>query len=89
MPIDELVTVSPLPTDGRVTIDLRPVPQEVMPLQAGDVARERSIEFARGFTEEQARREAHRCLRCDLSYRCPTINVIPSERVKYAQTTHP
>lgn len=26
-------------------------------------------------SEEQARREAARCLRCDLSYLCPTIKV--------------
>ena len=44
-----------------------------MPLRSADAARDRSVEFACGLSEEQARREASRCLRCDLSYLCPAI----------------
>ncbi|GCE08281.1 FAD-dependent oxidoreductase [Dictyobacter aurantiacus] len=84
--IPDNLTASMLPADGSVTLDLRPTPREVMPFQSPAVARERSTEFASGFTEEQARREAGRCLRCDLSYRCPTINVITQERVRGAST---
>lgn len=76
MPDDEFETHSQLPLDGTVTLDLRPQSREIMPLEAGDAARERSIEFAKGFTEEQARREASRCLRCDLAYLCPTVHII-------------
>ena len=82
MPDDEFETHSQLPPDGAVTLDLRPLPRAVMPLETGDAARERSIEFAKGFTEEQARREASRCLRCDLAYLCPTVHLIKSEKVK-------
>jgi len=46
-----------------------------MPLRE-EAARDRTIEFASGFTEEQAKREAGRCLRCDLAYLCPTIDII-------------
>ena len=77
MPEDEFQTVSTLPADGRITLDLQPTPREEMPLRGGDALRDRSIEFAAGFTEEQARREAGRCLRCDVAYLCPTINVLP------------
>ena len=79
MPEDEFQTASTLPPDGTLTLDLRPTPREVMPLRSGDAARDRSIEFAKGFTEEQARREASRCLRCDLAYLCPTIHVISAD----------
>ena len=68
-----------------ITLDLRPTPREVMPLRQGDAARDKSIEFATGFTEEQARREASRCLRCDLAYLCPTIHVINADTVKVAR----
>ncbi len=87
MPDDEFETASTLPSGGTVHLDLSPTPQEVMPLREA-AARDRSIEFASGFTEEQARREAGRCLRCDLAYLCPTISIIPvktigrEERVK-------
>ncbi|HCI79358.1 MAG TPA: hypothetical protein DHW02_06695 [Ktedonobacter sp.] len=88
MPEGAIGTASPLPPDGRVTLDLRPLPREVMPLRTGeDVARRRSLEFATGFTEEQARHEASRCLRCDLAYRCPTITTITPENVRRVQTT--
>jgi NADPH-dependent glutamate synthase beta subunit-like oxidoreductase len=86
MPDDEFQTVSTLPSDGRINLDLRPTPREVMPLRNGDASRDRSIEFAKGFTEEQARREASRCLRCDLAYLCPTINVISADTVVSAKT---
>jgi NADH-quinone oxidoreductase subunit F len=80
MPEDEFETASTLPPDSTVHLDLSPTPREVMPLRE-DAARDRSIEFAAGFTEEQARREASRCLRCDLAYLCPTINVLKAETV--------
>lgn len=76
LPEDEFQTASTLPPDGRITLDLRPTARAVMPLASREAARKRSTEFARGFTEEQARREASRCLRCDLAYLCPSIQVI-------------
>ena len=75
MPDDEFETASQLPPDGRVTIDLRPSQREIMPLRSTSAARDRSQEFATGFTEEQARREGSRCLRCDLAYLCPTVQL--------------
>ncbi len=86
MPEDAVEMVSTLPPDGTVSLDLRPTPREVMPLREGEAVRERSTEFAQGFTEAQARREASRCLRCDLSYRCPTIKIISPETVGRAKT---
>ncbi len=80
MPEDEFETASTLPPDSTVHLDLRPTPREVMPLRE-EAARDRSIEFAAGLTEEQAQREASRCLRCDLAYLCPTIHVINVETV--------
>jgi NADPH-dependent glutamate synthase beta subunit-like oxidoreductase/NAD-dependent dihydropyrimidine dehydrogenase PreA subunit len=79
MPEGEFETVSTLPTDATITLDLRPTPREVMPLEAADASHSRTIEFARGFTEDQARREASRCLRCDLAYLCPSVKVIGAE----------
>jgi hypothetical protein len=67
--------------DGVVALDLTPTPREVMPLHSTEAARDRSVEFALGFTEQQARHEASRCLRCDLSYLCPTVKVIAPEMV--------
>ncbi len=81
MPEDESETVSTLPEDGVITLDLRPTPREVMPF-AESASRDRTIEFAKGLSEEQARREASRCLRCDLAYLCPSIKVIGSENGK-------
>src|SRR6266516_4631353 len=83
---DDVEMVSTLPPDGTVSLDLRPTPREVMPLREGEAVRERSTEFAQGFTEAQARREASRFLRCDLSYRCPTIKIISPETVGRAKT---
>jgi hypothetical protein len=80
LPEDEFETVSTLPPGGRFALDLRPMDREEMPLRSADAARDRSVEFALGLTEEQARREAGRCLRCDLSYLCPSIRVVDRER---------
>jgi len=80
MPEDEFETASTLPQDGVVRLDVRPTPREIMPLRDGTAQRDRSVEFATGFTEEQARREASRCLRCDVAYLCPTIKVINPEK---------
>ncbi|HLX39566.1 MAG TPA: FAD-dependent oxidoreductase, partial [Ktedonobacteraceae bacterium] len=68
MPDDEFETASTLPPGEKVTLDLRPTPRELVPLRDGDAAHSRTTEFALGFTEEQARREASRYLRCDLAY---------------------
>jgi NADPH-dependent glutamate synthase beta subunit-like oxidoreductase len=72
LPEGETQTASTLPPDGRVALDLRTAAREEMPLRGG-AARERSLESAAGFTEDQARREGSRCLRCDLAYLCPTV----------------
>ncbi len=85
MPEDDFQTPSTLPPDGSITLDLRPTPREVMPLHSSEAARDRSTEFALGFTEEQARHEASRCLRCDLAYLCPTIHVISAETLVAAR----
>src|SRR5713226_670416 len=62
LPEDEFQTVSTLPPDAHITLDLRPTPREVMPLREGaEASRDRSTEFALGYTEEQAQREASRC----------------------------
>jgi formate dehydrogenase major subunit len=87
LPEDEFQTVSQLPSDGRITLDLRPTPREVMPLREGAASRDRSTEFALGFTEEQARREANRCLRCDLAYLIPSIHVISADSVVSAKAS--
>ena len=81
LPADDLQTESSLPADGVVTLDLRPTPREVMPLRTAAEAREHTaeghaVEFALGLSEDGARREASRCLRCDLAYLCPTIKVV-------------
>jgi len=75
LPADEFETASTLPPGGHITLDLRPAAREAMPMHGPAAARERSLEAAGGLTEGQARREAARCLRCDLSYLCPTIDV--------------
>jgi NADPH-dependent glutamate synthase beta subunit-like oxidoreductase len=85
MPEGEWETVSKLPLDGQVSVDLRPKARAVMPLRTGTAAHDRSIEFATGFTEEEARREAGRCLRCDLAYLCPTVKAIAPEQVVAAR----
>ena len=73
MPDDEFETHSTLPEGGQVTLDLAPLPRAVMPLRTAQEARNKAIEFAAGFTEEQARAEGSRCLRCDLAYLCPVF----------------
>ena len=55
-----------------------------MPLPHCDAAHDRSVEFAAGFSEEQARHEASRCLRCDLAYLCPTVMTEVAEAVAHA-----
>ena len=79
MPEDEFETTSELPSDGYITLDLQPSPRARMPLRSGDAAHDRSVEYAEGFSEEAARREADRCLRCDLAYRCPTVRLVGHE----------
>ncbi|GCE21355.1 FAD-dependent oxidoreductase [Dictyobacter kobayashii] len=76
LPADEFQTPSTLPLDGQITLDLRPSPRVIMPLRNKQAAHDRTLEFAKGFTEGQARHEAGRCLRCDVAYLCPTIHVI-------------
>ena len=87
LPEDEFQTISTLPLGDTLTLDLRPTPREVMPLREGAASRDRSIEFAEGFTEEQARREGSRCLRCDLAYLCPTVHVISADSVVSAKAS--
>ncbi len=84
LPEDEFQTASSLPPGNTVTLDLRSTPRAVMPLRDVSAASSRSVEFALGFTEAQARREASRCLRCDLAYLCPSIHVTPAEAEKTA-----
>lgn len=79
MPEDEFETISELPSDGHITLDLHATPRETMPLLTGTAARDRAVEYAAGFTEEAARREASRCLRCDLAYLCPSVTLVGHE----------
>jgi NADH-quinone oxidoreductase subunit F len=74
-PSDESQSISTLPADGSITLDLAPTPREEMELRT-DAAHDRKVEFAEGLTEEQARREASRCLRCDVAYLCPAVKVV-------------
>jgi len=78
MPEGEFETASTLPPNGRVVLNLQPTPREAMPLR-DKLDADRSTEAATGFTDDQARREASRCLRCDLAYLCPTIITRDSE----------
>jgi NADPH-dependent glutamate synthase beta subunit-like oxidoreductase/NAD-dependent dihydropyrimidine dehydrogenase PreA subunit len=78
LPDDEFQTASTLPPDGSITLDLAPAAREEMPLHVGEAAHARNVEFASGFTEDQARREAARCLRCDLAYLCPAVKIAAS-----------
>jgi NADPH-dependent glutamate synthase beta subunit-like oxidoreductase/Fe-S-cluster-containing hydrogenase component 2 len=85
MPEDEPQTASTLPPSGEVAVDLTPMPREVMPLSAnGATGPDRVAEFALGLTEDQARREASRCLRCDLAYLCPSIKTTGTRPVALA-----
>jgi NADPH-dependent glutamate synthase beta subunit-like oxidoreductase/NAD-dependent dihydropyrimidine dehydrogenase PreA subunit len=76
MPDDEGETASQLPADGMVPLDLRQKARAVMPLRPREAGHDRAVEFAVGFTEEQARAEASRCLRCDLAYLCPSVKLV-------------
>jgi NADPH-dependent glutamate synthase beta subunit-like oxidoreductase/NAD-dependent dihydropyrimidine dehydrogenase PreA subunit len=87
MPQDEGETLSTLPTGAAIMLDLRPTPREVMPLRGSEASHDRSVEFAVGFTEEQARREASRCLRCDLAYLDPAIKVISADSIVSAKAS--
>jgi NADPH-dependent 2,4-dienoyl-CoA reductase/sulfur reductase-like enzyme len=84
MPDGDFMTASLLPQDGVLSLDLRPQPREELPLAGSAAARDRSIEFVGGFAEEQARREASRCLRCDLAYLCPTVHVVGTSEPAHA-----
>lgn len=75
MPEEDTETPSTLPPDGHITLDLRRNARAVMPLRPVSDARNRDKEFAMGLTEEQARREGSRCLRCDLAYLCPSVKL--------------
>jgi formate dehydrogenase major subunit len=85
MPDDDLQITSTLPAQGFINLDLSPIAREEMPLSEISTSRDRTHEFATGFTEVQARHEASRCLRCDLATLCPTIHVIQPETLKKAQ----
>jgi NADH-quinone oxidoreductase subunit F len=85
MPDDDLQITSTLPQEGFINLDLRPTARAEMPLSEITAIHNRSREFAKGFTEEQARHEASRCLRCDLAALCPTIHVIQPETLQKAQ----
>jgi NADPH-dependent glutamate synthase beta subunit-like oxidoreductase len=87
MPDGDFMAASLLPQDGALTLDLRPQPREELPLAGSAAAHDRSIEFVGGFSEEQARHEASRCLRCDLSYLCPTIHVVGASGEALAQAS--
>jgi NADH-quinone oxidoreductase subunit F len=79
LPEDEWETESRLPADGVVHLDLRHKGRAVMPLRPKEAGRDRGVEFAVGFSEEQARAEASRCLRCDLAYLCPSVKLAEKE----------
>jgi NADH-quinone oxidoreductase subunit F len=84
LPADEFQTASSLPPTNTITLDLRSTPRAVMPLRDKSAINDRATEFALGFSEAQARREASRCLRCDLAYLCPSIRVVPAATEKAA-----
>jgi NADPH-dependent glutamate synthase beta subunit-like oxidoreductase/NAD-dependent dihydropyrimidine dehydrogenase PreA subunit len=86
LPEDEFETASTLPADGVIDLDLQLQPRAIMPLRTSEATHDRTIEFATGFTAEQARREASRCLRCDLAYLCPTVHVVKPPVVARAQS---
>lgn len=87
MPDNEGMTISQLPPSGEIALDLAPTQREEMPLRAGAGSTDRSTEFALGFTEEQARQEGSRCLRCDLAYLCPSIKHTGRVPVAMASTS--
>lgn len=86
LPPGETITLDLRPTSREVMPFRLPEPQartqsvgsrdtDPMPLET-EASHSRTIEFAKGLSEEQARREASRCLRCDLAYLCPSVKVI-------------
>jgi NADH-quinone oxidoreductase subunit F len=87
MPDGDSMTVSLLPQDGVVSLDLRAQPREELPLAGSEAAHDRSLEFVGGFSDEQARQEASRCLRCDLAYLCPTVHVVGERGAALAQAS--
>jgi NADPH-dependent glutamate synthase beta subunit-like oxidoreductase/NAD-dependent dihydropyrimidine dehydrogenase PreA subunit len=87
MPDGDIMTPSLLAQDGVVSLDLRAQPREELPLADSEAAHDRSIEFVGGFNEEQARREASRCLRCDLAYLCPTVHIVGMSGKALAQAS--
>lgn len=87
LPDDEFETASTLPVDGAVSLDLRPAARAVMPLRPSAAGRDRKVEFAMGFGELQARQEASRCLRCDLSYLCPSVKLVTGTNQDGHQST--
>jgi NADPH-dependent glutamate synthase beta subunit-like oxidoreductase/NAD-dependent dihydropyrimidine dehydrogenase PreA subunit len=87
MPDGDFMTASLLPPDGVVSLDLRVQPREELPLSGSEAAHDRFIEFVGGFSEEQARREANRCLRCDLAYLCPTVHVVGESGATLAEAS--
>lgn len=86
MPDDEFQTTSSLPEGGAVSLDLRRTPRAIMPLREKSAAASRSLEFALGLSEDEARREASRCLRCDLAYLCPSVRVTSTDARAAAET---
>ncbi|GCE30080.1 hypothetical protein KDA_55640 [Dictyobacter alpinus] len=86
LPADEFQTASTLPANGQIRLDLRLSHRAVMPLRNKQAVHDRKLEFAKGLTEDQARQEAGRCLRCDLAYLCPSIHVI-NDPVEGEKTT--
>lgn len=88
MPDDDVQIPSTLPQKDVINLDLRTTTRAEMPLSEISATHDRSLEFAKGFTEEQARHEASRCLRCDLASLCPTIHVIQPAALKKAQVVH-
>ncbi len=83
---DEFETLTTLPPNGTITLDLRPTPRAEMPLRTDLAGRTRSVEFALGLTEAQARREAARCLRCDAAYLCPAVKQAPAATLATAKS---
>ncbi|HZR41528.1 MAG TPA: FAD-dependent oxidoreductase [Ktedonobacteraceae bacterium] len=87
MPDDEAETASTLPPGRQLQIDLRPTARAMMPLRVLHPMQERATELASGFTEEQARQEARRCLRCDLAYLCPRVHTLTDEKTEQTATS--
>lgn len=87
MPEGSIEAISELPPDGHIELDLTPLPREEMALLDGSARPDRSAEFALGLTEDQARREASRCLRCDVAYLCPSVKRTSRVPASVGETT--